>query len=440
MTDRSTLTPYQYTFITRGHVLFTSLQTLAASLLFFIPGFPFPVGFLGVCIASSIFHLVLFAVFNRATPAVFNVANLINLFMLAVAVHYSGGVLSPFTMVFVIVLISGAGYGVKMRLALAASVGLYVAVVFAEMYGYLPPTNLRPTDIYHSWPATLFVVLSITAFMLSSGMIYRVTVNALRDKISRELEIKNGMRAQLAQLEAPSQIGLLVNKIAHDLRGPLTSLGGFIQLLREENELTKESEKDCDVFLQELVRVNDLISRMLMFVKPGKTQREDLVLADVLQNVLSVISFFPGAREVQFITEFSNAASIHVLANKQELQQVFFNVIKNSIEAFEPAARERKIRVAVNREGKRAIAVIQDNGPGISEAVLAGLTAGGISTKTQGTGVGLVIVRDIIEGHGGSFDLTSKLGEGTSVVTSLPLYLPTEEIEEREIHGKAISR
>lgn len=440
MADNHLSTPYQYTFITRGHVLFTAAQTTAAALLFLIPGFPFPPGFLGVCIASALFHLILWVVFNRATPALFNVANIINLFMLALAVHYSGGILSPFTMVFVIVLISGAGYGVKMSWALAASVGFYWAVVFAEMYGYLPPVKLKAVDVYQSWPATLFVLLSITAFMLSSGMIYRVTVNNLREKISRELEIKNGMRAQLAQLEAPSQIGLLVHKIAHDLRGPLTSLGGFIQLLREENDLNEESQKDCDIFLQELGRINDLISRMLMFVKPGKTQREDLALADVLQTVLSVISFFPGAREVQFVTEFPVDGPVRVYANKQELQQVFFNVIKNSIEAFDAASSDRRIFVSVHSQNDRAVATIQDNGSGISEAVLSAVSTGGISTKAQGSGVGLVIVRDIIEGHGGSFALKSKVGEGTTVVTSLPLHTPTEYIGGQGSNGKAIGR
>jgi len=413
---------YEYKFVQRGHVLLTSLVTTVAALLFLLPDYPFAIGYMGVCIASAIFHLLLFLVFDRVTPAWLNVANVINLFMLALSVHYTGGILSPFNGVFVLVLLSGAGYGVKMPLALLSAIGFYVGIIFAEKYGYLEPVHLTPAVIYESWPATLMIVISVVSFMLSSGSIYRVTVNSLREKIARELEIKEGIKSELVRLEAPSQVGLLVNKIAHDMRGPLTSLAGFIQLLREENDLSEESQKDCEVFLQELTRVGALINGMLKFVKPGQAGREPLFPPDVIRAVLSVISFFPGANAVQFTTDFPPADSFQVLANKHELQQVFFNVFKNSIEAFMPGTFDRAVAVSVRRDGDIALIVIKDNGPGIPASLLVKLSRDALSSKEQGSGVGLVIVRDIIEGHGGTLEVNSKVGEGTSIVATIPIH------------------
>ena len=422
MSSAPSVNLYEYKYVQRGHVLLTSLVTMVAALLFLIPNYPFPVGYLAVCIASSLFHLMLFLVFDRATPAILNVANVINLFMLALSVHYTGGVLSPFTSVFVLVLISGAGYGVKMPLALTAAVAFYCAVIFAEKYGYVAPTRLTPAIIYQSWPATLMIVISVITFILSTGSIYRVTVETLREKIARELEIKAAIQSELARLEAPSQVGLLVNKIAHDMRGPLTSLAGFIQLLREDNDLSVESEKDCDVFLEELNRVGGLVNGMLKFVKPGESGREALFPAEVIQNVLSVISFFPGAHSVSFVTDFPPPNSFQIFANRHELQQVFFNVFKNSIEAFDPASLNRSVNISARRSDGFAVVEIKDNGPGIPDVMLGQLSKAAVSTKEQGSGVGLVIVRDIVEGHGGTLTVQSKLGEGTSIITTFPIH------------------
>jgi signal transduction histidine kinase len=434
------LSGYEYTFIKREHALFTSLVTLGASLLFVLPNFPLPVGFLGVCIASSIFHLVLYFLFDRITRPLLTLANIINLFMLALSVHYTGGVLSPFTMVFALVLISGAGYGVRMPVALGISIGLYCGVIIAEKRGYLPVVDLSPADIYRSWPATLFVLASVVGFMASSGSIYKVTVNNLRLKIARELEIRQSMANRLARLDAPSQIGLIVHKIVHDVNVPLSAVAGLLQLLKEEPSMNEQSREDCRIALRELGRANNLIIRMLKYVKPGQTGRERLCPRDLIETVLSVVSFLPGAKGISLTADLTPPGAYFIEANKEELQQVVFNILKNAIEAIPPSSPERAIRVRLSRDGAHAVIAISDSGPGIPKAMLTTVGRDMLSTKPQGSGIGLIIAREIIEAHDGTIAFESREGQGTSVAISIPIHGTAPEPKKQETHEKAHQR
>lgn len=435
--SRSAAPTFEYTFIKRAHALFTSAVTLGAALLFLIPDFPIPAGFLGVCIASCLFHVVLFLAFDRATPRAFTAANILNLLMLVAAVHYTGGILSPFTMVFALVLISGAGYGVNMPAALGVSVGAYAGLILAEKTGVLPPVELTPTGIYQSWPATLFVLLSVIAFMVSSGSIYRETVNMLRKKIGLELEIKQSMANRLARLDAPSQVGLLVNKIVQDVHKPLNTVTGFLQVFRADAALSQEVREDCNLMLQELGRVGGMIDRMFAYVRIEDAGRERLCPRDVLETVLSVVSFLNGAAGITVVKNLPPPGAMYIYANKQELHQVFFNLLKNAIEACPAGWPDREIRVSVTRDERHAVISIADTGCGVPREILSSLGSEVVSTKPRAGGIGLIVASEIIRSYKGKLTFKSTPGSGTTAVVSLPVYQPAERDERQEIHAPA---
>lgn len=423
----------QDVFLTRDQVLSTCIVTSLGTFLFLLPGFPFNRLFCALSFVSFCFHLLIFLFFRRMTPLHFSVASLINLVMLGFAIHYTGGILSPYTLVFAMVLISSAYYGIKYRLALVVAFLIYISVIVSEAMGWWPPLDIRPADVYRSWPTTLLIVVTIAGLMMITDSIYKITMKYLRQELEKEMELNQAMRDQIVHLEAPSQVGLVVNKIVHDLRGPLGAISGFIKMIRSDNQLSPESQEDCAVMLTEIDRIGNLVNRMLKYVRPGDTKRHPVCPVDLLETVIAVMSFYPGARRVTFEKSFPPADQCSIFANKEELQQVIFNLLKNSIEALE-SVKSPVVRLAVIGTDEHVFLTVEDNGPGIDPGVINRLGSDSVSTKKDGAGVGLIIAKEIIAAHGGSLDLRGDVGRGTVATIRLPRVISGKQQRKEDIN------
>lgn len=236
------------------------------------------------------------------------------------------------------------------------------------------------------------------------------------------------MIRRLSKLEAPSQIGILAYKIVHDVRGPLGAVNGFIQIMQEQKTLDPELREDCVLMSGELARISNLLTKMISYCKPGQSAREVLCPVYVMETMISIVSFLPDARRVQFNTDFPPRDSLRVLACREELQQVFFNIIRNALEALEHITGPRTIGLKIGRSGTGVAIEIQDSGPGIPQEVSAKLGREMVSSKKEGGGVGLLIAKEIAESHKGSLTLQSRAGEGTCVTIRLPVHLSKEEV------------
>lgn len=409
--------------LTREQILAQGVLVLLLFFVFDKLSLPFHPHLQGVLLISSCLHIILFLMFNRLSKWVsstFAVVSLMNTVLLGFAVHYSGGVLSPFVFVFISIIIAEAVYGIEYPTASIAAAGVYLSVILLEFFGVIPTYKIQPFDIYKS-PSTTFLVATVTAaYMLNSGKTYKIIMNSLKRRLESEQEAKQTMLHELAKLEAPSQIGLVVNKIVHDIRGPLGAIGGFVDMLRDAPGLDAESRKDCEVMRAEISRISGLVNRMLVYVRPGGLPREEFCPVTLLKTVLSVASFFPEAQTIRFETNFPATTSTVLFGNKEELQQVFFNVIKNSVEAVSSVPLPRRIEIGMREAGERLEVTVADNGPGFPPVLAAKLSSDVISTKAEGGGVGLVIVREILEAYGGQLDLKAREGGGAVVRVSLP--------------------
>jgi signal transduction histidine kinase len=230
------------------------------------------------------------------------------------------------------------------------------------------------------------------------------------------------MIRQLSRARTPSQIGLLVNKIAHDLRGPLGAISGFIKILQSENQLSSESHEDCDVMVGEIKRISRLIDRLMEYTQPGPTSSQILSPIEVVETVLSVFSFYPGAREVVIDRRFPKQNDLRIYAHKEELQQAYFNILKNGIEAISLNTGLRRMEIVIQRSGDHVQIGIHDNGPGIPHDLLGKLGIDIVSTKPDGAGAGLIIVNEILGAHGGNLKIENRPEGGVSVTTTLPLH------------------
>ncbi|MFA6092249.1 MAG: ATP-binding protein [Elusimicrobiota bacterium] len=405
----------------------------------------FPDAFYSLALASSLFHAVLALGFNRCSSIHFNIAGFVNLVMLGLVVHYTGGILSPFNFIFIAILISGSAYDVPHWLSIGLGVAIYLIVVSLEFSGLLTSCAISPSIVYKSPVTTWAVVVAVVGFMVLSGNIYEITVKVLRRKLQEEQVRVQEMLTRIARMEAQSQFGMMVAKIAHDIRGPLGAIRGFVDAMEITPGIDPVQKEDCGIMRGEIIRINEMLSRMLKFVKPGAESKEDVDVREALDILLSVIRYYPGGRGVDFRSSLPEPGACTLFADKNQFQQIYFNLLKNAVEAVH-GQRPAHVKVSAARkeDGSTEIWVV-DNGPGFSDEVLKAKPSKLITTKKDGHGFGLGIVREILSSYGAEMRVSAAPGGGAAVCTTWPApgkASPVIFVESRqdEIHSAKESR
>jgi two-component system, sporulation sensor kinase A len=223
------------------------------------------------------------------------------------------------------------------------------------------------------------------------------------------------MEEWLKKTEKLSLVGQLAAGVAHEIRNPMTSIRGFMQLVKSTKEF-----KDfyIDIILSELERTEAIIYEFLSLAKPNETTgMEKTSINGILDNVIHLLEAQALIHGVKIInnTEEEN----HVIeCNGNQMKQVFLNIIQNAIEA---SSKNNSIHVFLKAIDDNSILIrIVDEGCGISSDRLPKLGEPFYSTKEKGTGVGLLVTYKIIEGHQGKLNFTSEEGKGTTVDIVLP--------------------
>jgi signal transduction histidine kinase len=225
-------------------------------------------------------------------------------------------------------------------------------------------------------------------------------------------------RKSLELLQASEKLaiaGQMAAGIAHEIRNPLTSLKGFLKLMQTGSAGKKEY---FDIMDSELNRIELILSELLLLAKPQHEmffQKKELL--NLLHQVIVLLETQAILNNVQLMTR-SPSNLFYINASENHMKQVFINIIKNAIEAM-PTGGE--ILIEVNQTDSQVRVSITDQGFGIPEANLSKLGEPFYSTKQTGTGLGLAITQRIVESHGGTIKISSKLGEGTIFDIVLPL-------------------
>lgn len=221
--------------------------------------------------------------------------------------------------------------------------------------------------------------------------------------------------ASVPPLDSSGQLmmaGVLAAGIAHEIRNPLTSLRGFVQLLRDKHP------EYTGIMLSEIDRINSIVTELLQLAKPRTGEYEYKGIKEVLTSVVNFMNSQANLHNIRLLTRFderSGQTLLYCEANK--LKQVFINLIKNGIESM-PSGGD--IHIAAVRSGEHVHIVIQDQGIGMSEAQLDQLGTTFYTTKVGGTGLGLMITQTIIQEHRGTIQFSSEPGGGTTVTIVLP--------------------
>jgi len=197
-------------------------------------------------------------------------------------------------------------------------------------------------------------------------------------------------------------IGRLAAALAHEIRNPLASISGSVEMLEESIGETKQNSKLMKIILREIDGLNILISELLDFVKPIKLKKTECNLSKLIIESIDLIKF---EKKISIDTKLDETIVYYGDANK--LKQVFFNILKNSFDILDKKSGKINVELGRLKEGKIQI-IFKDNGPGIDKNNLEKVFEPFFTTKEKGTGLGLATCHNIIVMHGGEIEVSSK--------------------------------
>jgi PAS domain S-box-containing protein len=233
--------------------------------------------------------------------------------------------------------------------------------------------------------------------------------------IGRDITTLRQTEERLNRTEKLSVVGELSASVAHEIRNPLTSLKGFVQLLQMEDD---KHQDYYQIMLDELNRINHIVGELLLLAKPQHLKYSKLAIQKILNDVISLLAVEASLYNVQIESNFPRE-DIILECEPNQLKQLFINLIKNSIEA---SNSDSKILISLNRIEQDKIAItVKDNGCGISKERLQKIGEPFYSSKEKGTGLGLTVSYKIVQSHNGHINFDSEQGSGTTVNITLPV-------------------
>jgi signal transduction histidine kinase len=246
---------------------------------------------------------------------------------------------------------------------------------------------------------------------------------------------------QLAVKSARAEmLGHIAAGISHELRTPLANISMASEIIRSvyvEDLLDgKRSLKDTVQDMKEsLVRIEDFtrkaserIEAIRQFAKPGDTKMEPVMLPHVIQGTLHVLTDLMRRTDIHITQQIPDTLSL-ILGNAKQLEVVFGNLFKNAAEAME-GSPSRELSIIVREETKQVVVQVKDTGPGIRKNNIENIFEGYWTTKgSQGTGMGLMMSKQMVNAHGGSLEVQSEEGKGTQFTVTFPKYAPGNQIK-----------
>ncbi|HEX9428557.1 MAG TPA: ATP-binding protein, partial [Candidatus Polarisedimenticolia bacterium] len=260
----------------------------------------------------------------------------------------------------------------------------------------------------------VFTLMAIPCFDETGDCLYII-------HICREITEEKQIREQLLHNEKMAAVGSLVSGVAHELNNPLAGVTGFAQLLLERS-VDPKLNKTLERIRDEAERAAKIVKNLLTFARKHKPESARISINSILERTLELRAYDMRVNDIK-VTAALDPNLPPTLADPNQLQQVFLNVIVNAEHAMKDAHAKGQFSVTTSVvDGKIRITMV-DDGPGIKPEVLKQIFDPFFTTKTvgQGTGLGLSICKAIIREHGGTIGAASTVGQGTTFTIDLPV-------------------
>jgi two-component system, NtrC family, sensor histidine kinase HydH len=324
-----------------------------------------------------------------------------------VVVYLSGGAASGATSFYglsclVGAILTGLRGAAVAALSGGAAYGVLVTLLQARL---LEPPPDQPQQLYRMGGDEL-------AYHVLVNLLVLVVVTLLAGYLAERLRLTGGRLVQAEeraeQAERMAMLGRLAAGLAHEIRNPLGSIAGSIQLLKTGPTLSEEDRQLCEIVHREAARLNDLVTDMTDLARPRAPQFADVDAAAVAREVVELASK-SGRAATDVEVSYAGARRALIRADGAQLRQLVWNLVRNAVQA---SSAGDTVRVSVTVADGRARLEVEDRGAGIDEQARERLFDAFFTTRSQGTGMGLAVVKRIADEHGFEIQVISREGEG----------------------------
>jgi signal transduction histidine kinase len=393
--------------------ILVSVVIIQSSTTDFIPVIPFYFLVLLAYLASLVF-LALYLWWKRYTVQAY-LQVLFDLLLITALVYISGGLSGSLYLLYIFAIV-GASIVLSNRAAyLTAGVaailfGLLVDGLYFGIVRYFSPEQ------YHelSLGLVLFTIFLAWSLFFLIAFLSNYLTNSLRQAreqlvwAQKELEIK----------ERLATAGRISAQLAHEIRNPLAAIAGAVQVLGGELALSEEQKTLMNIVLKESQRVTQSIEQFMDLASPGKQAFVSMNLAEVLKETLTLLQAGGELNgRYRLVGNFGDSALTYY-GNPNQFKQIFWNLAKNALKAMPDGGT---LTIDLLQDKKRAVKIrFADTGRGLRDEEKKRLFEPFFSRFEDGRGLGLVVVRRVVDDYDGKIEVRSELRKGTEVLLTFP--------------------
>ena len=335
----------------------------------------------------------------------------IDTFLVTLIIFITGSFASIFSFLYLVVIIYSSMFLFRrgsMIMAVLCS-AQYGILINLEYYGIINPFFLQdtPIAIHYAWNRVIFKVVITMAACLAVAFLSGFLSEQLKKTKKELIALEDRVRL----VEKMAYMGEMAAGITHEIKNPLASLSGSIQILRREIPYDPEHDKLMQIVLRETDRLSALANNFLLFAKPQAGKIEKIKLDSALIETIKLFEKdSTSSNRVSIINELSS--DIWIEMDPVHLRQVIWNLLLNAAEAVEDKGiiEIKTYPLKHNYAGVE----ITDNGCGMTREMMQSIFDPFFTTKPNGTGLGLSIVHSILESYNTWLDVDSKVNKGTT--------------------------
>jgi two-component system sensor histidine kinase HydH len=347
---------------------------------------------------------------------------IIDAMIVTLIIYVTGGFYSFFSFLYLVVIICASMvlyFKGGLFIASLSSIS-YAILIFLEFSTTLLPLSEGVSTVVPQSQAVFAIVFKI---VITSAACFAVAfLSGLLTEQNRKSQLElQTMEANLKRVEKMAYMGEMAAGLAHEIKNPLASLVGSIQMLKEDLCYDADHERLMDIILRETDRLSTLVTDFLFFARPPAGKPERINLNRAINEITDLFEKDPAHRK-RFMLEKELSPDIWVLIDPTHLNQVLWNLLLNAAEAIDD---DGIIELQVLTLKNSLVQVeVRDNGCGMQPDVVQSIFDPFYTTKSEGTGLGLSIVHRILESYNSRLDVDTEPGEGTAFSFTLDRTTP----------------
>lgn len=393
----------------------TAFVGIRENLTFFTP----PLFFINLVALAAVFLSLIYSIAlwrTRHLLILGYIQIVIDTVLVTAIIFFTGGFSSLFSFLYILVIIYASMVLFRrggMAAAVLCSIEYGVMVDF-EYYGIIMPLNMGPNSMIVDYDWNYVVIRMLVTMAACFAVAF--LAGYLSEQEKRARRDLWAMEAQVKRVEKLAAIGETAAGLAHEIKNPLASMSGAIQVLKEEVPYDRDHKRLMEIVLREADRISALVNEFLMFARPQPGNKKKVFLDRELAEIIR--QFEAGKLNRGHEIRESLSPDVVVEIDPEHLRQVVWNLLLNAVESMDGRG---EIELGLESlQDSYARITVADKGCGMEEEIQQSIFDPFFTKKSKGTGLGLSIVQRILSTYNGVIDVESSPGQGSRFSVKLP--------------------